>query len=89
MRTDRSAEDPAKRGAEAEGAGQDPAEYATGARVRPWNKERSDPQGEELLERVVDPENMKRAWKQVKRNKGAAGVDGRDIEETKVFLRDH
>jgi RNA-directed DNA polymerase len=30
---------------------------------------------------------MKMAWKQVKRNGGAAGVDGRSIEETAEFLR--
>jgi len=52
-------------------------------------KDPSDPQTEELLEKVVDSENMRRAWKQVKRNKGAAGVDGRNIEETKAFLREH
>ena len=32
---------------------------------------------------------MKAAWKQVERNKGAAGVDGRTIAETKEFLREH
>ena len=32
---------------------------------------------------------MKAAWKQVARNKGAAGVDGRDIAETKAFLHEH
>ncbi len=55
----------------------------------PWVKETSDPQEEALLEKVVASENMRRAWKQVKRNKGAAGVDGRDIEETEGFLREH
>ena len=55
----------------------------------PRVKETSDPQEEVLLEKVVASENMRRAWKQVKRNKGAAGVDGRDIEETEVFLRQH
>ena len=50
----------------------------------------SDPQEEEsLLERVVDSENMKLAWKQVKRNKGTAGIDGRTIRETEIFLREH
>jgi len=52
-------------------------------------REKSDPQAEALLEKVVDSENMRRAWKQVKRNKGAAGVDGRDIGETETFLREH
>ena len=52
-------------------------------------KDHSDPQRDGLLERVVHTENMKAAWKQVARNKGAAGVDGRDIAETKAFLREH
>jgi len=52
-------------------------------------KENSDPQRDELLERVVHPANMKAAWKQVARNKGAAGVDGRDIAATKASLHEH
>lgn len=35
---------------------------------------------EELMERVVAPENMSRAYEQVKRNGGAAGVDGMSVE---------
>ncbi len=52
-------------------------------------KDNSAPQRDELLERVVHPANMKAAWKQVTRNKGAAGVDGRDIAETKASLQEH
>jgi group II intron reverse transcriptase/maturase len=40
-----------------------------------------------LLEQVIESENMRLAWRQVKRNGGAAGVDGRSIEETAEFLR--
>ena len=32
-----------------------------------------------MLERAFARENLKRAWKRVKANKGAAGVDGLDI----------
>ena len=56
---------------------------------RPWRTDTSDPQEERLLEKVVASDNLHRAWKQVKRNKGAAGVDGRDIAETETFLREH
>lgn len=39
------------------------------------------------LEQVVAKENMQRAWKRVKANKGAAGVDGLDIAQTETHLR--
>jgi len=35
----------------------------------------------DLLERVLRPENLQLAWKQVRANKGAAGVDGMTIDE--------
>ena len=36
----------------------------------------------ELLEDVLSSDNLARAWKRVKANKGAAGVDGLSIEQT-------
>ncbi len=56
--------------------------------ARPWTPGEADPQAEGLLEKVVSSENLNRAWKQVKRNKGAAGVDGRGIGETGTFLKE-
>jgi len=41
-----------------------------------------------LLERILSRENMLRAWKRVKANKGAAGVDGISIAEFPGFIRD-
>jgi len=40
-----------------------------------------------LLEAALTRENLHRAWKRVKANKGAAGVDGLDIEQTAHLLR--
>ena len=40
-----------------------------------------------LLEEVLTRENLKRAWRRVKANKGAAGVDGLDIEQSKLMLQ--
>lgn len=37
--------------------------------------------GEDLLERVLHSDNLRRAWMRVRANKGAAGVDGMTIEQ--------
>ena len=42
--------------------------------------------GPNLLAQVLARENMRRAWKHVKANKGAAGVDGMDIAATGRYL---
>src|SRR3989304_9048563 len=47
----------------------------------------SDP-NEHLLELILSRENMQAAWKRVKANKGAAGVDGMSIEAFLDFARD-
>jgi len=90
VRTERKAEEAAgKRSACAEGTGRNPGESAPGAYVCPRAGEHSDPEAQELLEQIVAPENMRKAWKQVKRNKGAPGVDGRTIAETASLLRQY
>lgn len=43
--------------------------------------------GQDLLTQVLERGNMQRAWKRVKANKGAAGVDGLDIRQTGEHLR--
>jgi len=40
-----------------------------------------------LLEAALTRENLQAAWKRVKANKGAAGVDGLDIEQTQRLLQ--
>ena len=42
-----------------------------------------------LLERILSRENMEQAWKRVKANKGAPGVDGITIEQFPDHTRSH
>ena len=42
-----------------------------------------------LMEEVCERENLERAWHRVRSNKGAPGVDGRTIDETRSYLREH
>jgi RNA-directed DNA polymerase len=39
--------------------------------------------------RVLTPENLRKAWHQVKANHGAPGVDGMTIEDFLAFAREH
>jgi len=41
----------------------------------------------DLLGQALARENMARAWKRVKANKGSAGVDGRTVQETGDYLK--
>lgn len=41
------------------------------------------------LNDVLRPENLAIAWKQVKANRGAAGIDGMEIGEFPAFMREH
>jgi RNA-directed DNA polymerase len=41
------------------------------------------------MEAVVERENLKKALAQVKRNKGAAGVDGMTVGELAAYLKEH
>ncbi|MEE8626800.1 MULTISPECIES: group II intron reverse transcriptase/maturase [Methylobacterium] len=43
--------------------------------------------GPGLLDAALARENVQRAWRRVKANKGAAGVDGLDIAQTAALLR--
>ena len=43
--------------------------------------------GSALLLAALTRENLQRAWKRVRANKGVAGVDGLDIDQTAAHLR--
>src|SRR6056297_4130437 len=44
---------------------------------------------EDLLEKILERDNLLAAWKRVKANRGAAGIDGMEIAEFPDFLRRH
>ena len=44
---------------------------------------------ERLMEEVCARENLVKAWKRVRSNKGGPGVDAMTIDDAKAYLRDH
>ena len=54
---------------------------------RIW-KERDSAQSE-LLEKILYKDNLNRAFKRVKANKGAPGIDGITVEEIGAYLREN
>jgi RNA-directed DNA polymerase len=44
---------------------------------------------EQLMEEVCDRENLVRAWKRVRQNKGSPGVDGMTVDDAKDYLHEH
>lgn len=56
------------------------------------NQNRQDDEyqnGSTLLEEILNLENMVKAYYRVKRNKGAAGVDGMTVEELQPYMQEH
>ena len=62
-------------------------ESLCGEEARSRNESSNTGQG--LLEAILARENMQKAWKRVKANKGSAGVDGLGIVETEKYLREN
>ena len=57
--------------------------YSTGKR------DAEERNGADLLEKVLDRDNLNRAFKKVRANKGAPGIDGMTVEEAPEWLREH
>jgi hypothetical protein len=49
-------------------------------------RENACPGTENMMERVVERENMKRTYRRVAGNSGSAGVDGVRVEELKALI---
>ncbi len=51
--------------------------------------ERTEPILTELMEQVVERENLIRAWKRVRANKGSPGIDGMTVDELPGYLKEN
>lgn len=73
--------------AERSGGGQGEALSNSGSDEAPRPHPEMESTGPGLLKAVLARENMQQAWKRVRANKGAAGIDGLGIEQTAERLR--
>ena len=62
-------------------------EYAEACSTEKQEIEERD--GADLLEKVLDRDNLNKAYKRVKSNKGASGVDGMTIDGALVWLKEN
>ena len=65
------------------------AEACASPRITKTDITNANEQTERLLEKILAPENLNKAYKQVKRNKGAGGIDGMTTEQLLPYLKAH
>ena len=65
------------------------AEVSAHQRIAENNNIITDFQTDKLMEKILSNDNLNQAYKKVKSNKGAGGVDGMNVDELLSFLRDN
>ena len=65
------------------------AEVSAHQRITENNDIITDFQTDKLMEQILHKDNLNRAYKKVKSNKGAGGIDGMSVDELPGFLRDN
>src|SRR3974377_382214 len=55
----------------------------------PGRKEQTGPKEPDLIERMLERGNVLRALQAVEANRGAAGVDGMEVEQLRNHLQEH
>ena len=65
------------------------AEASTCSRIAESTNIITDLQTTGLLEEILQNDNLNKAYKKVKSNKGSGGVDGMDVEELLTYLQKH
>lgn len=64
------------------------AEVSAYQRITENNDIITDFQTDKLMEKILQVDNLNKAYKKVKSNKGACGVDGMNVDELLPFLKD-
>ncbi|HXW79974.1 MAG TPA: reverse transcriptase domain-containing protein [Acidimicrobiales bacterium] len=73
-----------------EGRGETPDVDREGTEAATAKREPKTPATvESLMEEVCQRDNLEQAWQQVRSNEGSAGVDGKTIDQTRDYLREH
>lgn len=65
------------------------AEASAHSKITENNRINTDFQTDNLLEKILNKDNLNNAFKQVKKNKGAGGIDGMQVDELLTHLRQH
>ncbi|EGW39038.1 group II intron-encoded protein LtrA [Desulfosporosinus sp. OT] len=65
------------------------AEVCASPKMTETDNTNTNEQTEVLLEQILSTENLNQAYRQVKRNKGAGGIDGMQVDELQPFLKEH
>ena len=65
------------------------AEVSAHQRIAENNNIITDFQTDNLIEQILHKDNLNKAYKKVKSNKGAGGVDGMNVDELLGFLKDN
>jgi len=65
------------------------AEVSAHSRIAENNDIITDFQTDKLLDKILQSDNLNKAYKKVKSNKGAGGVDGMNVDELQTFLKDN
>jgi RNA-directed DNA polymerase len=75
--------------ADQRGQGRKPEATQAGGSNFPGNEEQTGPKQPDLIERMLERGNLLRALQAVEANRGAAGVDGMEVEQLRGYLRKH
>ena len=65
------------------------AQHVPNVKLSPGGRDQQPALNDNLIKRVLSPANLHTAWKHVRRNKGAPGVDGVSIEDYPQWAKQH